>query len=111
MLPNSSSSLTPILQSRRPAILTYSSPLVDLARRLLRLPLYVLGVRREAEKLEVSMGERIEFARGACNLPQALRLEIQSDAKLQVYSAQVEFRARFTGLRYVIFIYIPLSSV
>ncbi|KAJ6166693.1 hypothetical protein N7470_002140 [Penicillium chermesinum] len=56
VLPTSSSSLTTISQTRRPAILTYSSPLVDLARRLLRLPLYVLGLRREAEKLEVLYG-------------------------------------------------------
>lgn len=101
VLPTSSNSVTPISKSRRPAILTYSSPLVDLARKLLRLPLYVVGLRREAEKLEVSMGEKITFARGSCNLPQRVQLEIQSDVKMQVYSARVEFRARFTGLRYV----------
>lgn len=35
-------------------------------------------------------------------LPQSLRLEIQSDNKMQIYSARVEFRARFTGLRWVL---------
>jgi hypothetical protein len=92
--------LNPISQSRRPAILTYTSPLVDLARRMVRLPLYVVGWRREAETLEVPMMEKVEFARGAKNLPQSLRLEIQSDSKMQIYSARVEFRARFTGLRW-----------
>jgi hypothetical protein len=87
------------MQSRRPAILTYTSPLVDVARRMARLPLYVVGWRREAETLEVSMLEQVEFARGSRNLPQTLRLEIQSDNKMQVYSARVQFRARFTGMR------------
>jgi hypothetical protein len=67
---------------------------------MVRLPLYVVGWRREAETLEVPMMEKVEFARGAKNLPQSLRLEIQSDSKMQIYSARVEFRARFTGLRW-----------
>lgn len=100
VLPTSANSLNPISQSRRPAILTYSSPMVDVARRMARLPLYVVGWRREAETLDVPMMEKVQFARGARNLPQSLRLEIQSDGKLQIYSARVEFRARFTGLRY-----------
>ncbi|KAJ5132734.1 hypothetical protein N7448_006892 [Penicillium atrosanguineum] len=93
----------PISQSRRPAILTYSSPLVDLARRVLRLPLYLVGWRREAEILEVPMMEKVEFARGTKNLPQNLRLEIQSWSEVQIYSARVEFRARFTGLRWCMY--------
>ncbi|KAJ5683315.1 hypothetical protein N7462_006480 [Penicillium macrosclerotiorum] len=103
LLPTSGNALKPISQARRPAILTYTSPLVDVAKRMVRLPLYVVSWRREAETLEVPMMERVEFARGARNLPQSLRLEIQSDAKMQVYSARVEFRARFTGLRWFMY--------
>lgn len=44
--------------------------------------------------------EELEFAKGARNLPQSLRLEIQSESKMQIYMARVEFRARLTGLRY-----------
>jgi hypothetical protein len=101
VLPTTANSQNKISHSRRPAILTYTSPLVDVARRLVRLPLYVVGWRREAETLEVSMLEKVEFARGSRNRPQSLRLEIQSEKKMQVYSARVEFRARFTGLRWV----------
>jgi hypothetical protein len=93
---------TPISQARRPAILTYASPMVDVARRAARMPLYVVGLHRELEKLEVPMMEQLEFAKGARNLPQSLRLEIQSDLKMQIYTARVEFRARLTGLRYVL---------
>lgn len=99
VLPAAGNQLNPIAQGRRPAILTYTSPLVDVARTVARLPFYVVGWRREAETLEVPMIEKVEFPRGARNLPQSLRLEIQSEGKMQVYSARVEFRARFTGLR------------
>lgn len=99
LLPGSAKDANPIMQSRRSAILTYTSPLVDVARRMARLPLYVVGWRREAEILDVSMLEQVEFARGSRNLPESLRLEIQSDDKMQVYSARVQFRARFTGMR------------
>lgn len=88
-----------IAQSRRPAILTYASPMVDTAQRFTRMPLYIVGWQREAETLEVGMMESIEFARGRRNLPGSLRLEIQSGKPMQVYSAVVRFKARFTGLR------------
>ncbi|KAJ6170401.1 hypothetical protein N7485_007747, partial [Penicillium canescens] len=93
----------PIAHARRPALLTYISPLVDVARRTARLPFYVVGWRRESEVLEVGMMEDLEFARGAQNLPQSLRLEIQSDLKMQVYLAKVEFRARLAGLRWLMY--------
>ena len=103
-LPSSSTrSTTPseglISQSRRPAILTYVSPLMDTASKLAFLPFYLTGWNREAETLEVRMMERIEFPRGWRNLPQSLRLDIQSDERMQVYHAQVQFKAALTGLR------------
>ncbi|KAI2721646.1 hypothetical protein DTO013E5_788 [Penicillium roqueforti] len=93
----------PISQARRPAIMTYASPLVDVARRVARMPLYVVGWRRESETLEVPMMEQLEFAKGAQNLPQSLRLEIQSYSDMQIYTARVEFRARLTGLRWIMY--------
>jgi seipin len=75
--------------------------MVDTASKISIMPLYVLGWQREAETLRVPMLEKIEFSRGWRNLPASLRLEVHSKEQMQVYSAQVEFRARFTGLRYV----------
>ncbi|QQK47015.1 Adipose-regulatory protein, Seipin [Penicillium digitatum] len=94
---------TPLTRARRHAIMTYASPLVDLARRVACMPLYVVGWHRESETLEVPMMELLEFAKGARNLPQSLRLEIQSDSKMQIYTAQVEFRAKLTGLRWLMY--------
>ncbi|RAK99784.1 seipin [Aspergillus ibericus CBS 121593] len=96
-------SVAALSQSRRPAILTYASPLVDTASKLSFMPFYVLGWHREAETLQVPMMERVQFARGWRNLPDSLRLEIHSSETMQVYKAKVMFRARFTGLRWVMY--------
>lgn len=96
---SSNASVSVIAQSRRPAILTYASPLVDTTQRLFRMPLYLAGWQREAETLEVGMMEDVEFARGWRNLPASARLEIQSREVMQVYKAVVKFKARFSGLR------------
>ncbi|BDD56854.1 hypothetical protein MPDQ_008212 [Monascus purpureus] len=96
-------STVPMVRSRRPAILTYASPLVDTANRLSYLPLYVVGWHREEEILDVQMMEQVEFARGWSNLPGSLHLRVESDERMQIYSAKVEFKARFTGLRWVMY--------
>lgn len=92
----------PISRSRRPAILTYTSPLIDISSKISFMPLYVLGWKREAERLVVRMMEGVEFSRGAHNIPETLRLELNSKEEMQVYQAKVTFRTRFTGLRYEI---------
>lgn len=98
----------PISRSRRPAILTYTSPLIDIASKISFMPLYVLGWKQEAERLVVRMMEGVEFSRGAHNIPETLRLELNSKEEMQVYSAKVTFRTRFTGIRYA-FLGLPLT--
>lgn len=90
-----------LAHSRRPAILTFSSPMVDTVSRIWRMPLYVFGWKKEAETLETGMMEGVEFAKGWRNLPGSLRLELQSQERMQVYTATVKFIAKFKGLRYV----------
>lgn len=99
---DTNTSTSAISRSRRPAILSYASPMIDTASKISLMPLYVTGWHREAETLKVGMMERVEFPRGWRNLPESLRLEIQSEERMQIYSARVQFRARFTGLRYVV---------
>ncbi|OJJ61067.1 hypothetical protein ASPSYDRAFT_42921 [Aspergillus sydowii CBS 593.65] len=93
----------PISRSRRPAILTYTSPLIDIFSKISFMPLYVLGWKQEAERLVVRMMEGVEFSRGAHNIPETLRLELNSKEEMQVYSAKVTFRTRFTGLRWIMY--------
>lgn len=103
---NTNTSTRPILQSRRPAILTFNSALIDTATKLTFMPLYVTGWRREAERLSVPMMEQVEFARGSRNTPDLLRLEVRSSEQMQFYGVKVAFKARFTGLRYDILLVI-----
>ncbi|EEH19910.2 5'/3'-nucleotidase SurE [Paracoccidioides brasiliensis Pb03] len=95
--------------SRRFAILTYTSPMVDTARRVSKIPLYVLGWQREAEGLKVSMMEQAEFGKKKEAMPKALRLEIQSVERMQIYNVAVRFDARFSGLRWIIYSWRILS--
>jgi len=89
-----------LAHSRRPAILTYTSPLLNTVGTIAEAPLLLLGFKKEAEMLDVRMMEAVEFARGRRNVPKSLRLEVQADGKMQVYSARVKFVARFGGIRY-----------
>ncbi|KAF3491518.1 uncharacterized protein GIQ15_01035 [Arthroderma uncinatum] len=98
-----------LLRSRRPAMLTYTSPMVDTARQLWRLPLYILGLKREAEELKIGLMERVQFPRGKGKVPKGLRLRIQSHERIQVYKASVRIDARFTGLRWIMYNWRTLS--
>ncbi|OJD18090.1 hypothetical protein AJ78_01862 [Emergomyces pasteurianus Ep9510] len=100
---NTSTETNLIARSRRPAILTYASPIVDMARRVYKMPLYVLGWQKEAEDVKVHMMERLEFEGKKEAMPRMLRLEIQSEERMQVYNAVVRFDARFSGLRWIMY--------
>ncbi|KAM0720852.1 hypothetical protein Q7P37_003137 [Cladosporium fusiforme] len=102
--PTSPSDSAPVLaRSRRPAILHYRSLLVEATHRMTQLPWYLLGVRSETETLSISVFEGASFARGANSVPAALRLEVQSSARMQIYTARAVFRARFGGLRWLMY--------
>ncbi|KAK6364232.1 uncharacterized protein PV06_02524 [Exophiala oligosperma] len=93
-------------RSRRPTILPYSSPILSVSNTLLYLPWHMLGLRDlDAAHLVVPMFEMITFPRGARNIPTHARLELQSTSVLQVYSAKLVFRAKFQGMRYLIYNY------
>jgi hypothetical protein len=90
-----------LAKSTRPAILNYKSLPMELVHQGAALPWHLIGWREEAEVLRVSMFEGVEFPKGWRNIPDQIRLELQSDERLQVYSAQIEITARLRNLRYV----------
>jgi hypothetical protein len=92
-----------VARERRPASLTYRSPPVEWARRAAALPLYVVGWWREEERVAVPLMEAVAFAgRGPKTvLPTHARIYVLTDARLQVYGAQISFRTRLKGLRSV----------
>lgn len=103
LLPGAAEEDNRLARSRRPAILAYRSPIVDQVYKLTELHWYLLGWRKEAEKLKVSMFEGVEFPRGWRNVPDTMTLHIQSTTRMQVYSAKAVFKARFRGLRWIMY--------
>lgn len=99
-------SLTPLnnhtqvlAHSRRSAILTYASPIIDTANTLSELPWYLIGWKTESDVLEVKMFEGVEFAKGWSNIPQEVKVVVEADKKMQFYEVGVKIVARFKGLR------------
>jgi seipin len=88
-----------LAHSRRSAILTYASPIIDTANTLSGLPWYLIGWKRESDVLEVKMFEGVEFAKGWRNVPQEVKVVVEADKKMQFYEVGVKIVARFKGLR------------
>ncbi|KAL8724851.1 MAG: hypothetical protein Q9181_006645 [Wetmoreana brouardii] len=112
ILPNINSNAV-LARSRRPAILTYASRIVDTASTLSGLPFYILGWKTESEALEVPMFEGVEFPRGGggANVPQSVELVVESEEKMQVYDVGLRVVARFGGLRWIMYYHRILSFV
>ncbi|KAG9948404.1 hypothetical protein KCU85_g5117, partial [Aureobasidium melanogenum] len=92
-----------LASSRRSAILTYYSPVVDLARKATELHWLILGWRLEAETLEIPVFNGVSFAKGWRNVPDTMQIQVQSPARMQIYEANVVFMARFQGLRWIMY--------
>ncbi|KAI4221360.1 MAG: hypothetical protein L6R36_006966 [Xanthoria steineri] len=92
-----------LAHSRRPAILTYASPLIDTASTLTGLPWYVLGWKTESEVVEVSMFEGVEFPKGWTNVPQEVKLVVEATEKMQFYEVGIRIFAKFGGLRWIMY--------
>jgi hypothetical protein len=93
-----------LFSSRRPAILTYHSEIVSLSKEIASLPWYILGLHRNAEKLEINMAEGVSFPKGWQNIPNNVYLELQGRGQdIQVYDLQLKLRARFRGLKWLMY--------
>jgi hypothetical protein len=109
--PGKGGSSSLLASSRRHAILPYRSPVVEFLYKATQLHWYLLGLRSESGTLDVPIYESVSFPRGRANIPSTLRLEIQSTHRLQIYSAKVHFRARFKGLRWLLYNHRIISAI
>ena len=98
-LKDSNDSASILTSSRRPAILTYTSPIVETANILSGMLWYLMGWKRESELLEVSMFEGVEFAKGWKNVPDRVIVVVEAEEKMQFYNVVLKIVARFGGLR------------
>ncbi|USP73967.1 hypothetical protein yc1106_01241 [Curvularia clavata] len=96
---------TVLARSRRPAILTYRSRILETIHRFMRLPLYLIGWHTESEHIEITMMESVMFEPGLRNVPSSLRLELRSKLPLEIYRASVHISARLEGLRWLMYRY------
>ncbi|OQO10665.1 hypothetical protein B0A48_03963 [Cryoendolithus antarcticus] len=100
-----------LARSRRPAIMTYRSSPTELVHRLASLPRSLVSTQQsEAETLVLPVFDQVSFPKGTANLPSTLRLELQSPRRLEIYAVLVKFRARFRGLRWLMYNHRILSA-
>jgi seipin len=85
--------------SARPAILTYTSPLISTSLTVLNSPFLITGFKKESETLLVPVMERFEFGSSRASRPRYAFIEIIPDSKIHVYSAKLMFVAQFEGVR------------
>lgn len=111
LVPGAADADNQLARSRRPAILPYRSPIVDQLYKLTQLHWYLLGWRSETDSLKVSMFEGVEFSRGWRNVPASMLVQIQSTNRMQIYSAKAMFRAKFRGLRWLMYNHRIISAV
>ena len=95
-----SSSNTTLATSSRPAILTYTSPLISTSLTVLNSPLFITGFKKESETLLVPLFERFEFSGSRSARPRWAYIEIATENnKIQVYQTKLIFVAQFEGVR------------
>ena len=93
------SGLSVLHHSRRPAMLTYTSPIPFLAQTLLYLPFHLFKIRDlDSACLKIPMFERLSFPRGTSNIPTHVRLEIQSDSSANTGNTMPTFNIPFLGV-------------
>lgn len=98
--------------SSRPALMTHRTWLATLAHTALRLPLYALNLRTEAETVRVPMMEGVTFsASDAAPFAASVGLDIRSPVRLDVYGVSVLFEAKLEGLRWFMYRHWILSAV
>ncbi|KAB8338727.1 hypothetical protein FH972_021672 [Carpinus fangiana] len=102
--------LKTVASARRPAILKYVSPLVERATKIATIVLYAAGWRDDAEWLDVQLFDAVSFTYRA-DVPLRARVELRSAHRLWVYDCAVDFRARFAGLRWLMYNHRIISFV
>ncbi|KAF2760955.1 hypothetical protein EJ05DRAFT_473528 [Pseudovirgaria hyperparasitica] len=92
-----------VVRSSRAAILEYRSWAMEVRERVVWGLWYVAGWRREEEEVSVRMLEDVVFEKGVRGLPRWVRVDVRGREVLQVYECEIVFRARLSGLRYIMY--------
>lgn len=88
---------TSLHKDRRPAIMTYTSPLISTLSTVLTCAPILVGMKSESQTLRIPVLENYQFTSGWLQDPSHIVLEVSSPA-LRVYGARVLFQTRLGGL-------------
>lgn len=86
-----------VVKAARPAILRYSSPLIDTVSTVLGSAPILLGFREESQILSIPVMERYVFESGWLTHPAQANLVLHAP-DLRVYSCRILFQTRMQGL-------------
>lgn len=104
------SSNTTLATSSRPAILTFTSPLISTSLTILNSPFLISGFKKESETLLIPLMERFEFSASRAARPRWAYLEIiPENNKIQVYHTKLILVAQFEGVRYLLLMHLSDS--
>lgn len=81
--------------------MTYRSPLLERIDTLVRAPLLVSGLQRQEERISVVLLEDAVLAARV----RGVSVSVEAPSTIGVYDVAVEFRARFTGARWLMYNY------
>ncbi|KAI5815757.1 putative adipose-regulatory protein-domain-containing protein [Pyronema omphalodes] len=95
----------PLLQTTRPGILPYTSPLFITLKTIFTFPLLLVGLVKQQIKLAVSLSESYTFPEA----PTAASIVLEP--RVEVYKAHLVFEARLTGVRWVMYKFRLVAAV
>lgn len=88
-----------LLESRRPALLPYTDPMVSIASRVLFLFYHMLVPSSHSITMTIPLAEHVSFSRGS-TLPSSAYVEVEAGQTIQVYHAELIITAQLHGLRW-----------
>lgn len=96
-----------LITSSRSAILKFSSLLLRKLKLLIMLPILLLGIVKEEERLVIPLIEGFKYHKDHETMLKSVNITLSY--AVQVYSSKLVFASRLQGIRYMIYYY-PISA-
>lgn len=91
-----------LVTSARPAIMKYTSPLIDTVSTVLLSAPILLGIKKESQKITVPVLEGYSFEAGWLTNPSHAKIELHAP-EIQVYSCNIMFQSKLEGLNWMLY--------
>lgn len=94
-----------LFRSRRPAIVPYEDPVVNLASRVIFLAYHLMVQDTHVLRLDVKMAEKVVLSSQQSALPKWMSVEVLAGQTIETYNASLIMNAQLRGLRWLMFHY------